>query len=37
MEILVVENEYKIVLPLFCEAYALPIKEQQFYTHLGLN
>ena len=35
METLVVENQYKIVVPLFGAAYAAPNKAQQLYTDLG--
>ena len=36
MEKLVLENEYKIVVPLFGAALLLQIKAQQFYTDLDL-
>ena len=36
METLVLENLYKIGVPLFGAAYAAPNKAQQFYTDLGL-
>ena len=36
MEKLVLENEYKIVVSLFGEAFAAQIKVQQLYTNLDL-
>ena len=36
METLVLENEYKIVVPILGEAYAAPNKGTTFYTDLGL-
>ena len=36
MEKLVLENEYKIVVPLFGAAFAAPKRAQQFYADLDL-
>ena len=37
LKILVLENQCKIMVPLFGAAYAAPNKEPQFYTDLGLQ